>query len=348
MQILSNFSSRTLVLAVITAAIAGCTPAAKKARHAERAERYYQAGEYDKAKIEYMNVLKVDQRDANAFARLGAMWLEEGAPLRAGGFLVKASELAPNNIDNHLKLARVYLAMGRAADARKEVMTVLGKAPENGEALLMLVEASQKPEDLAATEQEMEKFPKKDNAYYLVASAAIAGKKSDIAGAEAALQRAAAADPNLASVHSALATLYLSKKDPARAGTELEQAATLTPARSTEKLRFAQFKIQAGAVDDAKAFLKTITNKTPDFLPAWSALAKIANREQKYDEALQLIQNVLTRDPENIDGRIVQADSWVAKHETKKAVDSLETLDRTYTNVPLIKYALARAYLQNN
>src|SRR5207302_4560699 len=114
-------------------------------------------------------------------------------------------------------------------------------------------------EDLAATEQQMEKFPDKNNAYYLLASAAIAGKKSDMAGAEAALQRALAADPNLPAVHSALATLYLSKKDLAHGVAELEQAANLSPARSAHKMRFAQFKIQAGAVEEAKTFLKSIT-----------------------------------------------------------------------------------------
>src|SRR5947209_5131229 len=171
MRYLSNLPSRTLVLIVITATLMSCTPAAKKARYAERGDRYFKAGQYDKAKIEYMNVLQIDQRDASAFARLGAMWLEDGAPLRAGGFLLKAVELAPNDIDSRLKLARVYLLMGRAADARKEIMTVLGKMPENGEALLMLVEASSKPEDLAVTQEPLEKFPAKDNASYLLASA---------------------------------------------------------------------------------------------------------------------------------------------------------------------------------
>jgi len=155
MQLLSNFSSRALVLAIITVTIASCTPASKKARYAERGERYYKAGEYDKAKIEYMNVVKIDQRDANAFARLGAMWLENGAPLRAGGFLLKAVELAPNDIDNHLNLARVYLAMGRAADARKEAMTVLEKVPDKAQALLILVDSCQKSEDLAGAQQEL-------------------------------------------------------------------------------------------------------------------------------------------------------------------------------------------------
>jgi tetratricopeptide (TPR) repeat protein len=347
MQILSNFFSRTLVVAVMAATIVSCTPAVKKARYAKRGEEYFKAGQYDKAKIEYLNVLKVDQGDANAYGRIGAMWLDQGAPLRAGGFLVKAVELAPNNIDNHLKLARVYLAMGRAAEARKEAMTVLEKAPDNSQALFILVDIAQKPEDLAATEQELQKFPHHDNADYYLASAGIAGKKSDIAGAEAAVQRAASADPNLPAVHSALGTLHLLKKDVEKAGEEFEKAATLSPPRSTEKLKFAQFKVQSGALAEAKAFLEKVTKQTPDLLPAWSILAQIANSEKKYDEALQLLQNVLSRDPENLDARLVQAETWLSKQETKKAVDSLENLDRVYPNAPTIKYVLARSYLAN-
>src|SRR5947208_17036168 len=205
-----KFLTGTLLLVTILSTN-GCTAQMRKARYSEQGERYFKAGEYDKAKIEYLNVLKVDQRDANAFGRLGAMWLEEGAPLRAGGFLHKATELAANNIDNHLKLARVYLAMGRAADARKGAVTVLEKAPDSGQALFILVDAAQKPEDVAAAEQELQKFPHHDNADYYLASAGIAGKKSDIAGVEAAVQRAAAADPNLPAVHSALGTLYFIK-----------------------------------------------------------------------------------------------------------------------------------------
>jgi len=348
MQKLSKFFSRVLLLALVMATIVSCTPAAKKARYAKRGEEYFKAGEYDKAKIEYLNVLKVDQGDANAYERIGAMWLEEGAPLRAGVFLLKAIELAPNNIDNHLKLARVYLAVGRVADARKEAMTVLEKAPDTGQALFILVDAAQKPEDVAALEQELQKFPHHDTADYYLASAGIAGKKGDIAGAEAALQRAAAADPNSPTVHLALATLYLIKKDVEKAGAEFEKAATLSPPRSTEKLKFAQFKVQTGASAEAKAFLEKLTKQTPDLLPAWSILAKIANSEKKYDEAIQLLQNALSRDPENLDARLVQAETWLSKREAKKAVDSLENLDRAYPNAPIIKYTLARSYLANN
>src|SRR5437762_3974446 len=195
--------AKKIVLSIVATAtllllICGCSPAAKKARFSERAEGYFKSGDYDKAKIEYLNVIKIDQGDANAYARIGAMWVDEGVPLRAGAFLIKALELAPNNTGSRLNLARVYLAVGRISDARKEAMTILEKAPGNGEALLALVDTSRTPEEMSATEEQLAKFPQKDSAYYDLAAAAIAAKKSDLSTAEAALQRAVAADPNFA------------------------------------------------------------------------------------------------------------------------------------------------------
>src|SRR6266571_5634616 len=90
--------------------LTGCTAASRKASHTEKAEQFFKAGEYDNAKIEYLNVIKIDQRDANAYARIGAMWTEEGAPVRAGAFLIKALELGPDDTGSRVNLTRVYLA----------------------------------------------------------------------------------------------------------------------------------------------------------------------------------------------------------------------------------------------
>src|SRR5205823_4345081 len=123
---------------------------------------------------------------------------------------------------------------------------------------------------------------------YHLAVGGIAAKKSDLSAAEAAVQRAVAADPNLAGAHSALAGLYLMKKDNEKAGAELEKAAKLAKVRSPETIKFAQFKVQNGAAEEAKAFLANITKQAPDFLPAWTMLGRIANNEKKYDDALKL------------------------------------------------------------
>src|SRR5437762_5429215 len=173
--------AKKIVLSIVATAtllllICGCSPAAKKARFSERAEGYFKAGEYDKAKIEYGNVIKIDQGDANAYARIGAMWVDEGAPLRAGAFLIKALELAPDDTGSRLNLTRVYLSVGRTADARKEAMTVLEKVPGNGDALLALVDTSHTPREISATEEQLEKFPQKNSALYHLAVGGIAAK----------------------------------------------------------------------------------------------------------------------------------------------------------------------------
>src|SRR5215218_4254184 len=114
--------------------VAGCTAEARKSRHLDRAEKYFQAQQYEKAKIEYMNVLRADGQNARAFHRMGVIWSEQGAPLRAGPFLARARELAPDDIDNRLRLARVFLAARALADCRNEALAILERAPTNGEA----------------------------------------------------------------------------------------------------------------------------------------------------------------------------------------------------------------------
>ena len=179
---------RRILLSVVVATtaillISGCTPTAKKARYAERAERYFKAGDYDKAKIEYLSVLKIDQRDANAYARMGAMWFDEGVPLRAAPFLLKARELNPKDLSSRVNLALLYLQMGRLEDAWKEASALLEAAPDNDQALLLLAETSATPEQYAKVEEQLQKFPNRESAYLEVVNGVLALRKPDFAKA---------------------------------------------------------------------------------------------------------------------------------------------------------------------
>src|SRR5437868_714266 len=177
---MNNQSSYAMVAVIgLALVVAGCTAGAKKKRYSDLAERYYKAGQYDKARIEYLNLLRVDAKNARGYAQMGAIWADEGAPLRAGAFLIKALELAPDDNATRRKLARVYLAVGRTGDARKEAITLLQNAPDDGEALVLLVDASQKPEEIADAEQQLAKFPQKGSAYFHLASAGMGAKRSD-------------------------------------------------------------------------------------------------------------------------------------------------------------------------
>ena len=83
-------------------------------------------------------------------------------------------------------------------------------------------------------------------------------------------------------------------------------------------------------------------------MSAWRSLAQIAFAEKQFDESLTFIESILFRDPANIEAHLLQAQVRLVKGETKQAIESLERLNTAYPDVPLIKYNLARAYLQNN
>jgi tetratricopeptide (TPR) repeat protein len=342
------FLVRVWAITLVVMIVASCSPEAKKSRLSEDAERYFKAGEYDKAKIEYLNLLRADQQNAIAFQRLGVIWFEEGAPLRAGPFLFKARELAPSNIDCRTKLTRVFISVGQLAEAQKEAISILEQSPGNGGAIMLLAEAARTKEELAVVEQQLQTFPEHDSVSFRLASANLFAARGDLASAQNELRRAVTVDPKSSSAHLAMAAFYFSQKNPTQGGEELKIGADLSSARSTERLKYAEFKAQTGAADEAKVMLQAITRQAPDYLPAWCLLAQIAFVERNYDEALALLENVIGRDSENLDAQRLQGGVWLAKGEAKKAIECFEGLDRTYPNLPVIKYQLACAYLQNN
>lgn len=327
---------------------AGCSREAKKNRYLSQGTKDFEAGAYDKAKIDYLKVLQLDQRNATAFARIGQIWLEEGAPLRAGAFLKKAEELAPADSANRLRLARVYVAIDQTPKAREQVLAVLQQSPTDTDALVLLSEIARTPEDIKGAEAALQKFPQKQTAPYQMATANLALRRNDIPAAQQAVSQAVALDPKSSEAHQAMAVLYLSQKNQKEAAKELKTAAELAPLRSKTRVTYAALLRQTEGDEAAKAFLKDLTAKAPDLLPAWTLLGGIAFAEKKYDEALAFLENVFSRDPLNIDTRLLQADILLAKKDTKKAITELEKLDHAFSGLPPAKYRLAQAYLLEN
>src|SRR6476646_10315731 len=337
---------RLIAILVMVLVTCSCTSEMKKSSYLARAERYFKAGEYDQAKIEYLKVLQIDSGNAVAYARCGAMWADEGVPLRAAAFLLKARELAPEDLDNRYKLALVYLQVGQANEAFKEAAEILKQAPTSGPALAVLAETSVTPEQNQVAQQELRKFPQHDNPYVEIANAALAFRKGDLANAEVALNHALSLDPKCTQAHIGLAQVSLTKKDNKRAGQELKAAADLCPVRSRERLTYAEFKMQTGDTEEAKSYLQDLTKQARDFIGAWILQARLAQSEKKYDEVTALLQNVFSRDPDHIEGRVIQAQALLGKGDVKQGTGALERVDKSVENNPLIKYQLALAYVQ--
>ncbi len=339
-------TSALLAVLLTVGLLTGCSKEAKKARLLKQADADYQQGEYDKAQIEYLNLLRLDRSDPTPYERLGRIWFEEGAPLRAAPYLLKSRELDPKNVASRIRLARVFVAIGQRDQAIQEALSVLKQSPGTGDALVVMAEAAQTAEQRAHLDEQLRTFPNRNDASFQLATATVAIQKRDRESAEKALQRALKLDPRSPVAHSFMAGYWLLNREPKKAREELKTAAELAPLRSAERLNYAKFKAQSGAVDDAIASLHSITKAAPDYLPAWSLLAQLAFARGKYDESLKLLENIFNRDAENFDASVLRGKAWLAKGQKDKAIESFQRLAEKYPKFAPLKYELARCYLE--
>src|SRR5260370_1919204 len=146
-------------VSLVAATIGGCHLRGRKSRVMARADGYFKAGEYDKAKIEYLNLLHLDQQNVTAFQQLGFIWYEQGDPLRAIPFLLRARELAPKNVTSRAKLALSLMAIGQSAEARKGAVSILQQNPGNPDVITFLSGACLTTVDIAPHTTPLHNFP---------------------------------------------------------------------------------------------------------------------------------------------------------------------------------------------
>ena len=344
----SIHSILTLVAAgLLVIVCAGCSAQARKARHLQQADRYFSAGQYDRAEIEYINVLQIEPLNPQAISRLGLIYFDQARVGRAIPFLLKGRELQPNNLDLRLKLGLLYLTTGKLKEARDEADFLLDHRPQDEDAPLLLAETAVRPKEIDEARQRLQNLPSPaaGGAPVLVALGTLDFRQRDFTAAEAAFRRAQSVDPKSSVAFLALAHLYRTQNDLPRAEAAFEAAARLAPDRSAKRLQYAQFKIQNGNVEAGRRMLKEMTQKTPDYLPAWIWLAEIAATEKKFDESAALVAKVLARDPANPEALLLSSRLWLARGESDKAVAELERMQKIYPQSPQVHYQLGVACL---
>lgn len=343
-----------LVAIAFMVLLGGCSREAKKTRFLERADAYFNSGEYEKARIEYLNVLKLEPVNPRAIRQLGYMWQEQGVPVQAYNYLLKAHELKPNDDEILTKLGLVYLAIGEVNKAHEAAVEVLARNQVFDDAMLLLAETAAAPDLAAGAQQWLDRIRPKATSRpgFHLAIAQMQMRAGDLPGAMSATRQALQLDPKSALAHMVMADLSRSQSNVVQvevllnAGKEYKLAAELAPMRSFIRLKYAQFKATSGDLSEAKRFLNELTAKAPDYLPALSLLAEIAFSEKEYDECIRLAQRVVDVDQSNFRTRQLLAQSKLTKGKTIQGVQDLETLNNLYPKTPQAKYQLALAYLQ--
>ena len=89
-------------------------------------------------------------------------------------------------------------------------------------------------------------------------------------------------------------------------------------------MRLADFYLLLRRPDEAKRTLTEITEKAPDFPPAWRRRAEIAFAERKWDEAVKALDVVLKKSPSDLDGHLLRGRVHLAKRQTTEAIQAFQ------------------------
>ena len=323
-------------LTLITIINAGCTKQAKRNRFLARADRDFQAERYDRAEIEYLAVFKVAALDHAAVAKLGLLYFTEGKLPQAHQFLKKAVEFQPDDVDLRAKLALTAFSLQDVKGARQEALQVLSRQPGNPDALMVLADTTFTTNQLKESLQKLNTLPPvaKAQAAYHIARGTLWLRQQNLTNVETEFKQAIAQDPKSSIAHLALGNFYTLRNDRQQAETYLKTAAELAPLRSNARIRYADFRYKTGAAEEAKKAVIEITQKAPDYIPAWNFLVQAAFAERKPDDCSALIQKVLDRDPINREALMTSGDLMLTKGDATNALSRFERVAAIYKHKP--------------
>lgn len=321
----------------------GCSDAN---RQLELADKEFNAGDYDKAEIHYLNLLKKKPGNPHIISQLALLNYEEGRFGRAGPLLLKARELEPENLQIRSKLAQAYFSASDLKQAREEALFILNKDPYNDEALLVYAETATSKDDFKESRKYIDDHLQSNATSGLFVSSGVLNfRQSDFKAAEADMQKALSMDEKVGAAYSILSLISVAQKDLAKAELNLKKAADVSPVRSTQRLQYASFKLQSKAYDEARQYVSDILKSAPDFIPALIAKAEIELAADKYDDCKDIIERIFLRDPGNDQALFISARLKMKKNEIGEAIKDLEKYTSMHPQYVSGLHQLASAYL---
>lgn len=329
--------------------LSGCPPGGSKAAGLARADGYYQAGDFEKAEIEYLNVLKADPKSALATIRLGLIFQMQGKWPRAVLFLQRARATDTNNTELRRALALTYLAINELGKAKEEAEFVLQKLPADPDAIFVLVDAARGAAEISLLRNRLQTLlPAAGGAAAVsVGLAELALKQGDLKAAEAEINKALATQPTFPAARVALANLCFAQTNRARAEEVFKAAAEAAPVRSFARLKWADHLMQDGRMEESRKFLESVARQAPGYVPPLLRLGQIALEQRRLEEGSALVTRILSAEPLSLEGRILSGKLKLAQGQSAQAVEDLERLAGAYPRVPAVLYQLAVAQFVN-
>lgn len=272
-------------------------PSVRKQKYFDSGEKYFAAGKYREAAIQYSNAVQIDPRFAQAHYQLSQTFLKLGDVQRAYQELTRSVELVPDNYRAHTDLANL-LVTSRNPDGSpvqedlkraKEHLDILKQrqpnVPETHQAWANYYAAqNQLPAAIDEMQQAIRLDPNRSESY--LALALFQQQNKQFQEAESNYVKATAVDPKAMNAQLALGGFYEYQKRLPEAEKQFRQAMGVDPKNPAPREALVQLLLLEGKKNEAEAFLQQTKKDLADIPEGYRMLGDFYFLTGDVDKAL--------------------------------------------------------------
>jgi len=328
----------------------------RKASYLEKGKTYLEEKNYDKARIEFKNVLQIDPKFADAYFYMGKLEEKNKEYIKAIGMFKKAIELNPIYDDAKIDLAKIYTVAGIAdliSKAKILLNEVAKNQPDNTKVKLILAMIEYKTGDKKKSLAEIEALVAKDPSLSegVMILSAIYKVDNKVKQAIDILTLGIANNPVDIPMRIELAKLLVAKKDYINAEKYFLESISIDPNEYKLKVAISAFYAHSGQLDKALSILRKAMEEDDENAARHIVLIKFLASQVSSLAAEEELENAITKKPELYDLKFYQVLFYgmLNKREEAEAVLKQIIADKDQENEGVkAKVLLANMYLNNH
>ena len=326
------------VASILIATLVACGGAEeRKEKYLEKGKIYLEEKNYDKARIEFKNVLQIDPKYAEAYYFMGQLLEKQKGFRKAISNYKKAIELNPNHINAKAKLATIYVIAGTddyIEKAKKLLNEVKEVDPSHPDALFVSGTVEYKAGNVDKAIIQMEKVL--ENNVHLVGGIAmlsnIYASKGRDEEAIKLLKKGIADNPDDIYIRINLSKILIKTKDLTGAEEQLKEAIILEPKSYSLQVALSRFYTSSNQLTKAEALIRKGIDQEPDDAKRYLLLAQLFASKFSIMKAEAELKMMIDNKPElyELKYALVKLYKTVDSRDKAKAVLSEIIDDNTY------------------
>lgn len=302
-----------LFAVVIMALVMSCGGSKdREQQYLEKAKKYVQEENQEKARVELKNVLQINPKNIEAIYLMAQLAEKDRDWPKMYAYLMSAVAEKPDYLDAQVKLGGLFLLSGEIDKASEKVEFVLSKETGNTKAMIL--------------------------------KAAIFLRKSEPSQAEDLLQKVLASEPGNLDATYLLTKLYDDTKEYSKALKILEASLVSHPDELNLALMKVQLLVMLNQPSQAEALALGLLKRFPENEALYYSTAKHYVMAHKPDKAERVLQDLIAKKPSAAEPKLAFVNYLISqKNEAKAEQVLLEFVKDNPDNYDL-SFALVQLY----